>query len=63
MQAMEMTECGILMCDPLIRYVMVRDATAGCFDLRVERRQTADPCGMTNKKDKAKKRVERGEES
>jgi hypothetical protein len=27
-----------MMCDPLIRYVMVRDATAGCFDLRVERR-------------------------
>jgi hypothetical protein len=39
-----------MMCDPLIRYVMVRDAQAGCFDLRVERRQTADPCGMTNKK-------------
>jgi hypothetical protein len=24
--------------DPLVRYVMVRDAKAGCFDLRVERR-------------------------
>jgi hypothetical protein len=32
-----------MMCDPLIRYVMVRDAEAGCFDLRVER-MTADPC-------------------
>jgi hypothetical protein len=50
-----------MMCDPLIRYVMVRDATAGCFDLRVEkdnsrslrddkqRKTTADPYGMTNK--------------
>ncbi|HEY1994488.1 MAG TPA: DUF1203 domain-containing protein [Edaphobacter sp.] len=28
-----------MMCDPLIRYVMVRDAEAGCFDLRVERGQ------------------------
>jgi hypothetical protein len=26
-----------MMCDPLIRYVLVRDAEAGCFDLRVER--------------------------
>jgi hypothetical protein len=26
-----------MMCDPLIQYVMVRDAKAGCFDLRVER--------------------------
>ena len=26
-----------MMCDPLIRYVMVRDAQAGCFDLRVEK--------------------------
>src|SRR6267154_5223096 len=26
-----------MMCDPLIRYVMLRDAKAGCFDLRVER--------------------------
>ena len=26
-----------MMLDPLIRYVMVRDAEAGCFDLRVER--------------------------
>jgi hypothetical protein len=25
--------------DPLVRYVMVRDAKAGCFDLRVERRE------------------------
>jgi hypothetical protein len=51
-----------MMCDPLIRYVMVRDAEAGCFDLRVEkgngrslrddrqRETTADPCGMTNKR-------------
>jgi hypothetical protein len=27
-----------MMRDPLVRYVMVRDAKAGCFDLRVERR-------------------------
>jgi Protein of unknown function (DUF1203) len=27
------------MCDPLIGYVMVRDAKAGCFDLRVERKE------------------------
>jgi hypothetical protein len=27
-----------MMCDPLVRYVMVRDGKAGCFDLRVERR-------------------------
>jgi hypothetical protein len=27
-----------MMSDPLIRYVMVRDGKAGCFDLRVERR-------------------------
>src|SRR5260370_39713346 len=51
-----------MMCDPLIRYVMVRDATAGCFDLRVEKdnsrslrddkqkETTADPYGMTNKR-------------
>jgi hypothetical protein len=26
-----------MMSDPLIRYVMVRDGEAGCFDLRVER--------------------------
>jgi Protein of unknown function (DUF1203) len=26
-----------MMCDALIRYVMVRDAEAGCFDLRVEK--------------------------
>jgi len=28
-----------MMSDPLIRYVMVRDGNAGCFDLRVERRE------------------------
>jgi hypothetical protein len=28
-----------MMRDPLIRYVMVRDAKAGCFDLRVTRRE------------------------
>jgi hypothetical protein len=28
-----------MMRDPLVRYVMVRDAKAGCFDLRVERRE------------------------
>jgi hypothetical protein len=28
-----------MMQDPLIRYVMVRDGKAGCFDLRVERRE------------------------
>jgi hypothetical protein len=27
-----------MMADPRIRYVMVRDGQAGCFDLRVERR-------------------------
>jgi hypothetical protein len=31
-----------MMSDPLIRYVMVRDAGAGCFDLRVERRSVID---------------------
>jgi hypothetical protein len=29
-----------MMADPLIRYVMVRDGQAGCFDLRVERRES-----------------------
>jgi hypothetical protein len=29
-----------MMRDPLIRYVMVRDGQAGCFDLRVERRES-----------------------
>jgi Protein of unknown function (DUF1203) len=28
-----------MMRDPLIQYVMVRDGDAGCFDLRVERRE------------------------
>jgi hypothetical protein len=28
-----------MMSDPLIRYVMVRDGQAGCFDLRVQRRE------------------------
>jgi Protein of unknown function (DUF1203) len=28
-----------MMSDPLISYVMVRDGSAGCFDLRVERRE------------------------
>jgi hypothetical protein len=28
-----------MMRDPLIQYVMVRDGKAGCFDLRVERRE------------------------
>jgi Protein of unknown function (DUF1203) len=28
-----------MMSDPLISYVMVRDGKAGCFDLRVERRE------------------------
>jgi len=28
-----------MMSDPLIEYVMVRDGKAGCFDLRVERRE------------------------
>lgn len=28
-----------MMRDPLIRYVIVRDGEAGCFDLRVERRE------------------------
>jgi Protein of unknown function (DUF1203) len=30
-----------MMSDPLIRYVMVRDGKAGCFDLRVERRENS----------------------
>jgi hypothetical protein len=34
-----------MMCDPFIRYVMVRDATAGCFDLRVERDNSRFPTG------------------
>jgi hypothetical protein len=33
------TAIGEMMADPLIRYVMVRDGQAGCFDLRVERRE------------------------
>lgn len=28
-----------MMRDPLVRYVMVRDGKAGCFDLRVERQE------------------------
>jgi hypothetical protein len=28
-----------IMQDPLVRYVMVRDGTAGCYDFRVERRE------------------------
>ena len=28
-----------MMGDPLIRYVMVRDAKAGCYDFRVERQE------------------------
>jgi hypothetical protein len=28
-----------MMSDPLISYVMVRDGNAGCFDLRIERRE------------------------
>jgi hypothetical protein len=28
-----------MMRDPLIRYVMVLDGKAGCFDLRVERKE------------------------
>jgi hypothetical protein len=46
-----------MMCDPLIRYVMVRDAEAGCFDLRVER----DNSGFL-RGDEQKVRVERREE-
>jgi hypothetical protein len=34
---------GEMMCDALIRYVMVRDAEAGCFDLRVERDKSRSP--------------------
>jgi hypothetical protein len=30
-----------MMADPAIQYVMVRDGEAGCFDLRVERREMA----------------------
>jgi hypothetical protein len=31
-----------MMSDPLISYVIVRDGNAGCFDLRVERREDID---------------------
>jgi hypothetical protein len=47
-----------MMCDPLIRYVMVRDATAGCFDLRVEKNNS-----RSLRDDKKEVRVERLEES
>ena len=33
------TAIEAMMADPLVRYVMVRDGRAGCFDLRVERRE------------------------
>jgi Protein of unknown function (DUF1203) len=33
------TVIGEMLRDPSVRYVMVRDAKAGCFDLRVERRE------------------------
>ena len=36
------------MCDPLIRYVMVGDAQADCFDLGL-RKTTADRRETTNK--------------
>ena len=58
-----------MMCDPLIRYVMVRDATAGCFDFRVEKdntRSLRDDKQRDNSRslwnDKQKVRVERLEE-
>jgi hypothetical protein len=35
----QQTRIQEMMRDPLIRYVMVRDGNAGCFDLRVERRK------------------------
>jgi hypothetical protein len=54
-QAVEMTE---LMCDPLIWYVMVRDAEAGCFDLRVEKGNS-----RSLRDDRQKLRIERMEES
>jgi hypothetical protein len=60
-----------MMCDPLIRYVMVRDATAGCFDLRVEKDNSRSLRDDKQRKDnsrsptddKHKVRVERSEES
>ncbi len=30
-----------MMIDPMVRYVMVRDGEAGCFDFRVERREVS----------------------
>ena len=60
-----------MMCDPLIRYVMVRDMEAGCFDLRVEKddsrsvrddKQSKDN-SRSLRDDKQKVRVERLEES
>ncbi len=33
------TAIAEMMRDPLVRYVMVRDGNAGCYDFRVERRQ------------------------
>ena len=36
------TAIEAMMADPRIRYVMVRDGQAGCFDLRVERREGFD---------------------
>ena len=60
-----------MMCDPLIRYVMVRDATAGCFDLRVEKDNSRSLRNDKQRKDNSrslrddreKVRVERLEES
>jgi hypothetical protein len=56
-----------IMCDPLIRYVMVRDAQAGCFDHRVERdnsRSLRDDKQKDDSRclrdDKQKERLERG---
>ena len=42
-----------MMCDPLIRYVMVRDAEAGYFDFRIERDNS-----RSLRDDKLKVRVE-----
>jgi hypothetical protein len=46
-----------MMADPLVRYIMVRDGKAGCFDLRVEKDNS-----RSLRDDKQKVRVERRED-
>jgi hypothetical protein len=55
-----------MMCDPLIRYVMVRDAEAGCLIFGLRRQQQIPirlRSGQALRDDKQKVRVERSEES